>query len=67
MSKLNINDFVDYLGECLNNKDGYIMASYGQNPKTGYLIDKPGQTPKAAWQPNGWYYTQYSGTQREKA
>lgn len=36
MVKLNINDFVNYLWECLKNKDGYIMASYGQNPRTGY-------------------------------
>lgn len=60
------NLFVKELEAALKRGDGYIMASYGQNPRTGYL-DLAETKVKAAWKPNGWYYTQYSGRQREQA
>lgn len=55
--------FVKELEAALNRGDGYIMASYGQNPRTGYL-DLSKTDVKSAWKENGWYYTQYSGAQR---
>lgn len=61
-----IETFVKELKAALDRKDGYIMSSYGQNPKTGYL-DLSITTEKSAWKPTGWYYTQYSGSQKEKA
>lgn len=61
-----ISGFVDFLGQQYNEKAGYILCSYGQNPKTGYL-DLSIKSEKSAWKPNGWYYTQYSGSQRTKA
>lgn len=60
--------FVKELVAALNRKDGYIMASYGQNPRTGYLdLSVPDSKCKSAWKENGWYYTQYSGKQRTQA
>ena len=58
--------FVRELEAALNRGDGYIMASYGQNPRTGYL-DLTRTDVKSAWKENGWYYTQYSGAQRTQA
>jgi len=58
--------FVRELEAALNRGDGYIMASYGQNPRTGYL-DLSKTDVKNAWKENGWYYTQYSGAQRAQA
>ena len=58
--------FVKELEAALNRGDGYIMASYGQNPRTGYL-DLTRTDVKSAWKENGWYYTQYSGAQRTQA
>ena len=58
--------FVKELEAALNRGDGYIMASYGQNPRTGYL-DLTRTDVKRAWKENGWYYTQYSGAQRTQA
>jgi hypothetical protein len=60
--------FVAELKAALDRGDGYIMASYGQNPRTGYLdLSVPESKCKSAWKPNGWYYTQYSGKQRTQA
>ena len=47
-------------------KDGYIMGSKGQNPRTGQM-NLSSTVVKSAWKPDGWYYTQYSGKQRDKA
>ena len=58
--------FVRELEAALNRGDGYIMGSYGQNPRTGYL-DLTKTDVKSAWKENGWYYTQYSGSQRTQA
>lgn len=46
-------EFVAELEKALQRKDGYIMGSKGQNPKK--------------WSVNSWWFTQYSGKQREKA
>ena len=60
--------FVKELVAALNRKDGYIMASYGQIPRTGYLdLSVPDSKCKSSWKENGWYYTQYSGSQRTQA
>lgn len=59
-------DFVNELAAALNRGDGYIMGSYGQNPRTGYL-DLSRTDVKSAWKETGWYYTQYSGSQRTQA
>ena len=68
IKRMPINLFVKELVAALNRKDGYIMASYGQNPRTGYLdLSVPESKCKSAWKPNGWYYTQYSGKQRTQA
>ena len=53
MSKMPIADFVSGLRAALNRKDGYIMGATGQDPKR--------------WATNSWWYTQYSGEQKEKA
>ena len=58
--------FVRELEAALTRGDGYIMSSYGQNPRTGYL-DLSKTDVKSAWKENGWYYTQYSGSQRTQA
>lgn len=61
-----ISRFVSELEAALNRKDGYIMGARGQNPRTGYL-DLTETKVKSAWEPDGWYYDQYSGSQREQA
>lgn len=33
MSKLKIDEFVEFLGECADRHDGYIMGAVGQDPK----------------------------------
>jgi len=58
--------FVKELAAALNRGDGYIMGSYGQNPRTGYL-DLAKTDVRSSWKENGWYYTQYSGSQRTQA
>ena len=58
--------FVKELAAALSRGDGYIMGSYGQNPRTGYL-DLSKTDVKSSWKENGWYYTQYSGSQRTQA
>lgn len=59
--------FVKELEAALKRGDGYIMASYGQNPRTGYL-DLNETKVKSAWKPTGWYYEgQYSGSQLKQA
>lgn len=66
--KVLISDFVKELVAALNRKDGYIMGSRGQNPRTGYLdLSVPESQCKSSWKTNGYYYTQYSGSQRTKA
>lgn len=56
------------LEAALKRGDGYIMASYGQNPRTGHLdLSVPESQCKAGWKKNGWYYAQYSGGQRAQA
>lgn len=64
--KVAISTFVKELEAALNRKDGYIMGSRGQNPRTGKL-DLSATSVSSSWKENGWYYTQYSGTQREHA
>ena len=59
-------DLVRALQEALARGDGYIMGAYGQNPRTGQL-DAGATAVKSAWKTNGWYFTQYSGAQREQA
>jgi hypothetical protein len=51
--KVPISKFVAYLQWCYENKCGYIMGAYGQNPKN--------------WSPDSWWFTQYTGEQRKKA
>lgn len=59
---------VKELVAALNRGDGYIMASYGQNPRTGYIdLSVPESKCKSGWKESGWYYTQYSGKQRTQA
>ena len=53
MSRMPIGTFVEGLRAALNRKDGYIMGATGQDPKK--------------WAINSWWYTQYSGAQKEKA
>lgn len=66
--KLPIKGFVDFLGQQYIEKAGYIMGSYGQNPRTGYIdLTVPESKCKSSWKKTGWYYTQYSGKQRDKA
>ena len=59
--------FVKELEAALKRGDGYIMASYGQNPRTGYL-DLNETKVKSAWKPTGWYYQgQYKDSQLKQA
>jgi len=51
--KVSAADFAAFLKKRLAAKDGYIMGATGQDPKT--------------WAKNSWWFTQYSGQQREKA
>lgn len=51
--RIPISKFVSYLQWCYENKCGYIMGAYGQNPRN--------------WAPSSWWFTQYAGAQREKA
>ena len=48
-----ISTFVAEIYAAYKRKDGYIMGATGQNPKK--------------WAVNSWWFTQYSGKQREKA
>lgn len=66
MAKLPISGFVSFIHQQYKEKAGYIMSSIGENPRTGYL-DLSITKVKSSWKENGWYYTQYSGKQREKA
>ena len=66
--KLEIKGFVNFLGEQLKEKAGYIMGSRGQNPRSGYLdLSVPESKCRSSWKTTGWYFTQYSGKQRDKA
>lgn len=58
--------FVKELEAALKRGDGYIMGARGQNPRTGYL-DLNETKCRSSWETNGWYYTQYSGSQRTQA
>ena len=51
--KMPINLFVKELYNAYARSDGYIMGSTGQDPKK--------------WATNSWWFTQYSGKQRDKA
>lgn len=53
MSRMPIGTFVEGLRAALKRKDGYIMGATGQDPKK--------------WSVTSWWYTQYSGKQKEKA
>lgn len=66
--KLPIQDFVAFITKMQEEGAGYIMGSYGQNPRTGYL-DLTVTKCKSAWEPNGYYYSQYktNASQYEKA
>lgn len=48
-----ISTFVEYMVWAYQNGCGYIMGSYGQDPKD--------------WSKSSWWFTQYKGSQREKA
>lgn len=48
-----IGVLVNYLAWCFENKCGYIMGAYGQDPKK--------------WSKDSWWFTQYKGVQRKKA
>ena len=66
--RMPIGRFVEELVAALNRGDGYILGSYGQNPRTGYLdLSVPESKCKSSWKENGYYYTQYSGSQRTAA
>ena len=66
IQKMPISKFVTELEAALNRKDGYIMGARGQNPKTGSL-DLSVTKVSSHWKEDGWWYEQYSGSQREKA
>ncbi len=51
--KIPVNKFVEFLNNRCLAKDGYIMGATGQNP--------------TKWATNSWWFTQYSGSQKEKA
>ena len=51
--KLPITKFVEFLNNRQLAKDGYIMGATGQDPKK--------------WSKTSWWFTQYSGSQKEKA
>ena len=51
--RIPISRFVAYMAWCLENKCGYIMGAYGQDP--------------TKWAKDSWWFTQYSGEQRKKA
>lgn len=51
--RMPIDRFMDGVRAALKRGDGYIMGATGQNPKS--------------WAADSWWFTQYSGTQREKA
>jgi len=53
IKRVPIGVLVNYLAWCLENKCGYIMGAYGQNPKK--------------WSKTSWWFTQYKGEQRKKA
>ena len=65
-TRIPVGTLIEDLEAALKRKDGYIMGARGQNPRTGYL-DLSITKCKSSWEPNGYYYTQYSGSQREKA
>lgn len=65
-TKLSISIFVKELEAALSRKDGYIMGARGQNPKTGSL-DLSVTKESSSWKTTGWYFTQYSGSQKAKA
>lgn len=65
-TKIPISTFVEEIEAALDRKDGYIMGARGQNPKTGSL-DLNTTKESSSWKENGYYYTQYSGSQRTKA
>ena len=51
--RIPISRFVAYMQLCLENKCGYIMGAYGQDPKK--------------WAKDSWWFTQYTGEQHKKA
>lgn len=51
--KMPISQFVVQLEATLKRKDGYIMGAKGQDPKK--------------WSKTSWWFTQYSGSQKNKA
>lgn len=52
-TKVSASAFAKWLLKQVDDKCGYIMGSYGQDPKK--------------WAKDSWWFTQYSGTQKEKA
>lgn len=68
MQRVPASTLVADLEAALKRKDGYIMGARGQNPRTGYLdLSVPESQCKSSWKPSGYYYTQYTGSQRTKA
>ena len=51
--RIPISKFVAYLQWCYENKCGYIMGAYGQDPRK--------------WAKDSWWFIQYTGEQRKKA
>lgn len=49
--KLNPNEFAQFLGECADRQDGYIMGAVGQNPK----------------ELHPWYFNQYAHDEKQHA
>ena len=64
--RMPIGQFVAELEAALNRGDGYIMGARGQNPRTGKL-DLSSTSVSSSWKENGYYYTQYSDSQRTQA
>lgn len=52
-TKVSAAAFAQWLQKQVDDKCGYIMGSYGQDPKK--------------WDVDSWWFTQYSGAQKEKA
>ena len=64
--KMPIGQFVSELNAAYARRDGYIMGAYGQNPRTGKL-DLNDTSVSSSWKENGYYFTQYSGSQKTQA
>ena len=64
--RMPVDLFINELVEAVNRGDGYIMGARGENPRTGSLDLNETKVQKA-WGENGWYFNQYTGSQRTQA